>query len=275
MDSQKQILLTNDDGIDSPGLWAAAEALRSLGVVHIIAPRQQHSGAGRSMPNTSDGIIQEKIFQNNGHFWKGYAVGGSPAQTVEHAILEILPCKPDVIISGINFGENLGVGITASGTIGAAMEGALFGIPALAVSLETPPEYYFSHNTDIDFQTAAYFTHLFTKIILEKVLPRDVDLLKVDVPTNATPYTAWKVTHLLRIPYYELTPPSRKDWGEPGKIGFRPFEEPRFPEGSDAFVMCQEKLVSVTPLSLDLTSRINLSEMDSWLNEKHSGVEKS
>jgi 5'-nucleotidase len=124
MKLEKHILLTNDDGIESPGLWAAANALRPLGTVHVVAPREQHSGAGRSMPVTSDGIIHERIIHINGYEWKAYAVGGSPAQTVEHAILEILSFKPQVIISGINFGENLGVGITASGTIGAALEGA-------------------------------------------------------------------------------------------------------------------------------------------------------
>jgi len=265
MKPEKHILLTNDDGIESPGLWAAADALRPLGTIHVVAPREQHSGAGRSMPVTSDGIIHERIIHINGYEWKAYAVGGSPAQTVEHAILEILPSKPQVIISGINFGENLGVGITASGTIGAALEGALFGIPAIAVSLETPPEYYYSHSVKIDFSTAAFFTKLFTQIVLSKPLPKDVDVIKIDIPNDATPQTPWKVTRLTRLPYYELTPPMRNSWNEKGLIGYRPHDKIQHPKDSDAYIIRQERMVSVTPISLDFTSRLPLNEFDTWL----------
>ena len=80
-----QILLTNDDGIRSPGLWAAATALSNLGYVTVTAPREQSSGAGRSLPNTSDGIIVEEQVQVNDQTWSVFAVGGSPAQSVLHA----------------------------------------------------------------------------------------------------------------------------------------------------------------------------------------------
>ncbi len=99
-----QILLTNDDGIRSPGLWAAAEALSELGFVQVVAPRDQFSGAGRSLPGTTDGIIQIQEVEVNGKPWSVYAVGGTPAQVVLHAVLEILPEKPDLVVAGINFG---------------------------------------------------------------------------------------------------------------------------------------------------------------------------
>src|SRR5215207_5914127 len=83
-----QILLTNDDGILSPGLWAAAAALSKLGFVTVTAPRDQSSGMGRSLPSTSDGIIQEKRVQVNGQEWSVYSVGGSPAQTVLYGVME-------------------------------------------------------------------------------------------------------------------------------------------------------------------------------------------
>jgi 5'-nucleotidase len=83
------ILLTNDDGIRSPGLWAAAEALSRLGFVTVAAPREQSSGAGRSLPSTSDGVIREEIIEVRGQQWKAYAVGGTPAQAVQHGLLEI------------------------------------------------------------------------------------------------------------------------------------------------------------------------------------------
>src|SRR5512139_2704864 len=143
--SKPQILLTNDDGIQSPGLWAAAEALSELGFVHVVAPRDQFSGAGRSLPSTSDGILTEQQVLIHGKAWTVYSVGGTPAQAVLHGILEIMPSRPDLVVSGINYGENLGTGITVSGTVGAALEAAAMGIPALAISLETDVEQHLSY----------------------------------------------------------------------------------------------------------------------------------
>ena len=88
-----QLLLTNDDGIGSPGLWAAARALSELGFVNVVAPREQYSGAGRSLPIYSDGLIDQQKMQVDGKDWNVYAVGGTPAQAVLHAIFEILPEK--------------------------------------------------------------------------------------------------------------------------------------------------------------------------------------
>ena len=139
-----QILLTNDDGIQSPGLWAAAEALSELGFVTVAAPRDQSSGMGRSLPSSSDGIIRTEVVQIRGKEWTVYAVGGSPAQAVLHGILEIMPQPPDLVVSGINYGENVATGITISGTVGAALEAASHGIPGLAMSLETDREHHFS-----------------------------------------------------------------------------------------------------------------------------------
>ena len=114
------IMLTNDDGIASPGIWAAAETLARLGKVWVVAPREQSTSSGRSNPTTSDGIIQEYSHLVQGKEWSGFAVGGSPAQCVIYGILEVLPEKPDLVVSGINYGANTGVDITRSGTIGAA-----------------------------------------------------------------------------------------------------------------------------------------------------------
>ena len=146
-----QILLTNDDGIRSPGLWAAAASLSDLGFVTVTAPREQSSGAGRSLPNTSDGIIQLEQVQVNGQEWSVYAVGGSPAQSVLHGVYEVLKFKPDLVVSGINYGENVATGVTISGTVGAALEAASLGIPALAVSLEADSKYHLSYSAGCGF----------------------------------------------------------------------------------------------------------------------------
>src|SRR6266545_2689248 len=155
--TKPQILLTNDDGILSPGLWAAAASLSRLGFVTVTAPRDQASGMGRSLPNTSDGIIEEKTVQVNGQEWTVYAIGGSPAQTVLYGILDVMKRTPDLVVSGINYGENVASGVTISGTVGAALEGAALGIPSLAVSLEADPKYHLTYSEDVSFLVAAEF----------------------------------------------------------------------------------------------------------------------
>src|SRR5512143_2681600 len=183
--SRPQILLTNDDGIRSPGLWAAAAALAPLGYVTVAAPEEQSSGMGRSLPSTSSGIIRKQTLVVNGQEWTVHAVSGSPAQAVLHGALEIMPQRPDLVVSGINYGENVALGVTISGTVGAALEAAALGIPALAVSLEAAAQYHFSYSRDIDFSAAAHFAALFGRVLLEKKMPEDVRVLKIDVPSNA------------------------------------------------------------------------------------------
>lgn len=261
-----QILLTNDDGIQSPGLWAAAEALSSLGFVHVTAPRDQYSGAGRSLPSTSTCTIQTLEVTVNNQPWKVYSVAGSPAQSVQHAILEVLPQPPDLVVAGINYGANISTGITSSGTVGAAMEGATFGVPALAVSLETEPEHHYTHSLEIDFAVAAHFTALFAELLLTRRFPLDVDLLKVDIPAGATLQTPWKMTRLSLRRYYEIFAPQRASWDLPGRAGYRRADpHPEEPTDSDAYVLNVLGQVAVTPLSLDMTSRVDLAELEQSL----------
>jgi len=263
-----QILLTNDDGIRSPGLWAAAASLSNLGFVTVTAPRDQSSGMGRSLPNTSDGIIKLEKVQVNGQEWSVHAVGGSPAQSVLHGVLEVLRFKPDLVVSGINYGENVASGVTISGTVGAAMEAASLGIPALAVSLETDSKYHLSYSEEVNFSTAGGFALHFARLLLEKKFPDDVNLLKVDIPWNATHETPWQLTRISRLRYYEPLAPERKSWDEPGLVGYR--EEGRLdeePEDTDVYVLRKKRWVSVSPISLDMTSRVNFSELDKLLRD--------
>jgi 5'-nucleotidase len=269
---KRQILLTNDDGIQSPGLWAAAEALADLGFVTVAAPRDQSTGMSRSLPSTSDGRIQTEVVQVGGKEWTVYAVGGSPAQAVLHGILEVMPQRPDLVVSGINYGENVGTGVTISGTVGAALEAASHGIPALAMSLETGQEHHHSYSTEIDFSAAAYFTAYFARQLLEKHFPPDVDLLKVDVPSDARRQTPWQVARLAHQRYYVPTISPRKSWDEPGPVGYKEaaiLDTER--EDSDVYILRVRRQVSVTPLSLDMTSRVDLDDLNRLLQ---GGVNK-
>lgn len=258
MKTKPDILLTNDDGIRSPGLWAAAESLSRLGFVTVAAPREQSSGAGRSMPATSDGLIRQETVTVHGQTWTVYAVGGTPAQAAQHGILEILERKPDLMVSGINYGENLATGVTISGTVGAAMEAASLGIPSLAVSLATDPIHHLSYSTEVDFSTAAYFTALFGKMLLERPLPAGVDLLKVDIPANASPETPWEWTRLSVQRYYLPTRPKRTSWDVPGSVGYEiNFKMDIEPDDSDVNTLIHKNRVSVTPMTLDMTARVS------------------
>jgi 5'-nucleotidase len=265
-----QILLTNDDGIQSPGLWAAAEALSDLGFVTVAAPRDQASGMGRSLPNTSDGRIHTERVNVRGKDWTVYAVGGSPAQSVLHAILEIMPQKPDLVVSGINYGENVGTGVTVSGTVGATLEAVSHGIPGLAMSLETDRAEHLSYSTAVDFTAAAWFTAFFARCMLEKRMPPDVDVLKVDVPADATPATPWQLTRVSRQRYYTPVAPQRKSWDEPGKVDYAEAAD-LAAEGqdTDVYALRVKRVVAVAPLSLDLSSRTDLENLQRLL---HDGV---
>jgi 5'/3'-nucleotidase len=262
--TRPQILLTNDDGIQSPGLWAAAAALATVGHVTVAAPQEQSSGMGRSLPSTSSGIITEQRLHVNGQEWKVYAVSGSPAQAIQHGVLEIMAKrKPELVVSGINYGENVGLGTTISGTVGAAMEAASLGIPALAISLEAAQRYHLSYSQDINFAVAAHFAAFFGRMLLAKKLPEDVHLLKVDVPSDATPETPWVVTRVARQGYYEPLPPQRQSWNVAARLGYK---EAAILDGededSDVVVLRKHHKIAVTPISLDMTSRVQLSELD-------------
>jgi len=269
MKTEPQILLTNDDGIKSPGLWAAAEALDKLGYVTVIAPREQASGTGRSFSSTYDGQVHAERLQVNGKEWTVHALGGTPAMAVLYGIFDLIPGKPDLIVSGINYGLNVGSGVTISGTVGAALEGAAAGIPSLAVSLETEKEYHASYSREIDFSTAGYFTEYFAQRLLSKTMPPDVGLLKVEVPTDATRETPWQTTRLSTLRFYEPTPPEESSVQGVKGLGYEIATDfDQSPPGTDSHAVVNQRVVAVTPLSLDLTSRVDLGELEKLLSQE-------
>lgn len=268
MNSQiKQILLSNDDGIDSPGLWAAAEALSDLGYVTVSAPRDHMSATGRGRQRNSDGRINKKVLNVKGQDWDVYAIGGSPSQSVTHGVIELAPKTPDLVVSGINFGENFGTDITLSGTVGAALEAASIGIPALAVSQQITSEEWDGYPKDVDFNPAKHFTYLFAKILLENQLPDDVDVLNVVIPAGATNDTPWKVTRLARTKYYKPFVQREGDLEDKAQIGGHVLSSEEIPPDNDIYTVRIEKMVAVVPLSLDLTSRVEPDNLERLLRK--------
>jgi len=261
------ILLTNDDGYNSPGLLAAAAALSDLGELLIVAPLVQQSGMGRAWLHSSTGAIQRREVQVGGRPHPAYAVDGSPAQAVAHALLRIAPRRPDLAVSGINFGQNLGVSVTSSGTVGAAMEAALDGIPSIAVSLEVDKVFFHTHTDQVDFGAAAHFTRLFAQRLLTvPSLPPDVDLLKIDVPGDATPETGWEMTRQSRRRYFVALPPKQGLSAEPVTLDY--VLDPSTSEpGTDTHTLAYGRRVAVTPISIDLTSRVSLEALGQLLSD--------
>ncbi|MGQ9502849.1 MAG: 5'/3'-nucleotidase SurE [Anaerolineae bacterium] len=266
------ILVTNDDGVASPGLYAVVRAVGDLGEVVVVAPRQQFSNAGRCHPpltQRDQSPVERVTLPADCPATVAYTVDGSPAQAVARAWIELLTRLPDLVISGINYGENLGSGTTISGTVGAAIEAACVGIPALAVSLQTHPNFHYSPSEQVDFHAAAHFTRLFAQAMLAGTLPTDVDVLKIDVPADATPSTPWRVTRVSRQPYYVPVIPHEPSTPGLGVPDYRiEIDLETLEPDSDIYALVVAREVSVCPLSIDLSSRVDRQLLAQLLAER-------
>lgn len=269
--TQPLIVITNDDGVDSPGLAALAAALDPLGELLIVAPHTQQSGMGRSTPSLDsyDGRLIKTEIRWEDKTWPAYRVYGSPAQSVQYAMLELAPRQPALVASGINYGENIGVLVTVSGTVGAALEGAAFGVPAMAISLQVDDTtLHWEYSNQIDFSAAIHFTRQIAErwLAQEDRLP-DVDVLKLEIPGNATPETPWQITRLSRGVWWRPQPPQRPDKDGPARIGYTYDPDRDLPEDTDGYAMLNG-IVSVTPLSLDMTARVRANQLHDLLNHR-------
>jgi len=262
---QPLILVTNDDGIESPGLAAAVAALTSLGEVLIIAPLHQQTSTARSRParDGTDARIFPRTIDYQGQSWEGYAVNTTPAVAVDHGILELSNRPISLAVSGINYGANVGTCVTVSGTVGSALQAAEHGIPAIAISLELKekePDLY-THNSAVDFSAAIHFLRYFAERTLKHDLPEDVDVLKIEIPAEAAEDTHWVVARQDRFAYYQTNITERSDFlTDPTELKLITRKGEYGQEGTDAHALAQG-WVSVTPLSLDLTSRVDLTEL--------------
>jgi 5'-nucleotidase len=251
------ILITNDDGIYSPGLHALAEVGLALGDIVICAPLEQQTSMSRAKPRLkNNGVIHEVKLMLSGAFHIGYAVDTTPALCVVHGVQELADRKVDLCLSGINYGENLGYSFTSSGTLGACLEAQAFGIPGIAVSLETPTTLNHTREYEpMDWRASKHFTLQFARRILEKGLPAGVGMLNLNVPLDATEDTPVRWTRHSDLNYYQWFEQDRtRDRSKPYRLRTDKLLEQHFESDSDAYALAVERAVSVTALARNITA---------------------
>jgi 5'-nucleotidase len=251
--SRPLIVLTNDDGVTSPGLSALKAALDPLGDVQIVAPDQNRSGAARSITMHVP-LWVEEVFLPDGSL--AYSTDGTPVDCVRMAALGLLDRVPDLIVSGINLGENLGDDITYSGTVAAAFEGIMLDIPAIAMSAQ-------GYHPGYDLTVPARYAARLVSLVLEKGFPTKT-LLTVNVPDRRwEELKGTRLTVLGRRVYgdkveHRATSGNRRQYQiYNDDLGFH------HAPGTD-FEAVFEGYVSVTPLQFELMSHDALEQLRPW-----------
>ena len=241
------ILITNDDGITAQGLRALADALRRLGKVTIVAPSQERSAAAQSL-TLRQPIYCDEIAPGE------YAVEGTPADSMILALHTLLKERPDIVVSGINRGANLGENIYYSGTIGAAMEGAINGIPSMAISLAWK-------RMEFDFGAAAEFACKMVPLILREGLPKGV-LINVNVPQD------WSGEVRVTRQSSKITRNVLKPGSDPRGRKYFWLSEQQVTEEIDPgtdHAAIQDGAVSITPLLIDHTHVPSVKHLENWV----------
>ncbi len=257
------ILVSNDDGISSPGLAALVEAMHPLGEVIVVAPREPYSSSGRSFLRGSR-EIEPRPWPLAGV--TAYAVDAAPALVVRVGLEVLAPRPPALVVSGVNQGENVGSDVTMSGTVGAAIEAAVSEIPSLAFSLEAPPQEQDEPRGALDFTVAAAFARRLAAGVLRWGLPAGVDLLKVDVPAGAGPHTPWATTRISRRRYWHAIVVDRPG-GEKEIAGYeRRVDCPTHEPDSDVHALVCRRIISVSPMTVDLTAPLDLGQLAAALS---------
>jgi 5'-nucleotidase len=245
-------LISNDDGIEARGIQVLAERMRSLGRVTIVAPDQNRSGASNSLTLDSPVRIRELGEQR-------YRVSGTPTDCVHIALTGLLEADPDIVVSGINAGANLGDDVIYSGTVAAAMEGRFLGLPAIAASLvfEERPQYY---------ETAADAVALLVERLRLDPLPADT-ILNINVPDRPWPeingFEVTRLGHRHRAdPVIRMMDPRGSPMYWIGKSGPGQDAGP----GTD-FDAVRRGFISITPIHVDLTRYQALEQVAGWVAE--------
>lgn len=246
------ILLTNDDGIYAPGLAAMERQLRRLGEVRVVAPATEQSGVGHAITYLTPLIVKE-VFDGATRY--GWAVEGSPADCVKLGVAQFCPRRPDLVVSGINSGLNVGINVLYSGTVAAAIEGAFFRITSFAVSLE----YY----EPAAYDKAAALARSLIEQILAKGGP-EPRLYNINIPKAALDGTAEVRIVPMDVTHYGERFEKRTDpWGRPyyWATGLPP---PALPDQETDLSAIRKGFVTLTPLGFNMTEPRLLAQMQSW-----------
>jgi len=250
------ILVCNDDGIEGEGIHVLAAAMKKIGHVTVVAPAEPHSGMSHAM--TLGMPLRIKKFLKNNRFF-GYTVSGTPVDCIKVALSHILPLKPDLIVSGINYGSNTAMNTLYSGTVAAALEGAIQGITSLAFSLTT-----YEH---ADFTYAGKFARQLARKVLIEGLPADT-ILSVNVPNVPESEISGVV----------ITEQGRSRWEENAIERNDMFNNPYYWLNGTLMLLDEDmrkdefavrrNYVTVTPLSCDLTNHKLIGTLDQWNLQK-------
>ncbi len=248
------ILLTNDDGIYAPGLAAMERELEKLGDVYVVAPATEQSGVGHSITYLSP-LVANELFQARQR--RGWAVEGSPADSVKIGIHEFCPRMPDLVVSGINGGLNAGINVLYSGTVAAAIEGAFFGLTSVAVSLE------FSEQAEFDKAAKV------ARSVIEQILAKKSSapqLYNLNIPTAALSQPRPEVRVVPMGLWRGNGAQYEKRIDPRGRSYFWALSDPVAHQGEHETDLSalRKGFVTLTPLDFDLTKRGVLAEMESW-----------
>jgi len=247
-----RILVTNDDGIMAPGLVALRRALADLGDVTVVAPTTAQSAVGHGITVT-DPIRVHRMDLGDGVM--GYGVEGRPADCVKLALLELMPDRPDLVASGLNLGANLGINVLYSGTVAAAVEGAFYGVPAVAASIED--------SDSVDYAGAARIVRRLIDQLMVKPHGRPM-LLNINVPDlSQGPPRGVKVVPQSMKGFREAWERRSDPRGRTyyWMIGDQEIEDAGLETDVSAMA---ERYVTVTPLGFDLTDHGRMDDVRQW-----------
>ena len=244
-----RILITNDDGIDAPGLAALEKAVSSVGEVYVCAPMNEHSGSSRGIT-----LRRPLRFRQTGE--RRYAVDGTPADAVMMALCLVLDFHPDLVLSGINNGPNLGENVFYSGTVAGAAEAAKHGIPSIAISV--------TERENLDFGPAAEFAAHLAQQVAEQGLPHGVGL-NVNVPHPR--YHGVEVTRQSRKISRNLMVEGHDPRGRPYYWMDEQIPLEAAEAGSD-YAAVRDGRVSITPLRFDNTAEDLIPSLQTWLTAR-------
>lgn len=250
--ARPKILLTNDDGITSPGLHAAYRELAHLGSVTVVAPDAQRSAVGHAITLASPLRFAKVRVGTRGI---GYSVSGMPADCVKLAVGSLLKMPPDLVVSGINLGPNTGTNVIYSGTVSAATEARILGIPSIAVSLDAfdGPRWI----------TAAKFARRIAAAVLERGLPRKV-LLNVNVPNlKLSQVKGVRVTKMGESGYVHSFSLRKESGQKPYYWSTSKYENTDTDQSTDAAAVAAG-WVTITPVTYDLTAYDVFEDISAW-----------